>query len=89
MIKLEDATIEQILSDISYWEDPDQALLISSTRTGVYITCPGSYSAPEVESSTLREGLIQFMIQILSNKNKSIDFSYYRIDWETALNRLN
>lgn len=63
-ISVEEATVEQLLSDVSYWEDPDQTLLMSPLDDhGNGVSLMDYEGRNYVEAPTLKEALIKFYVK--------------------------
>jgi hypothetical protein len=58
--KASEATVEQLLNDITYWEDPDSNLIVNTTEGGGIIVADHEWFFVG-EGTTLKEAIIQFM----------------------------
>lgn len=66
------ATIEQLIEDLSYWEDPDQILQVSHDGQGTYtIANPEWHTVGN--GKTLKEALIDYGRQ---KQNESSKYNY-------------
>lgn len=81
--KPEDATIEEVLSDVCYWEDIDSALIVSSTEEGGAFVM--EYDGGRWASApTLKEALIKLQRMVFEKNPWMFDEDnreYHKLDW--------
>ena len=71
--KPEDCTVEELLADLTHWEEPDSDLMIRTTENGGVQVCEfdGSVWA---EAGTLKEALVKF------GKKWHLEWEHYYAD---------
>jgi hypothetical protein len=76
--KVADASLEEILSDISNWEDPDQTIMMSPTKDGgVFMSDYEVFR--EVQANTIREAFIQYGKKMIARYEDQHEF--FKLDW--------
>lgn len=90
MKQVQDATIEEIISDIINYEDHDSFLTVAPNRHGAIelISSEGTF---RVQALTFRDALIKFQLKQLycsdPDLDSDVEFSdqaSYKLDWDTA-----
>lgn len=77
MKKPEDCTIEELISNLVYWEsDMNSSLVIHSEEDGSVNICRLEYATIYGQGKTLKEALIDF-----GYKEHIESINYYTIDW--------
>jgi len=67
------ATTEEIIADISHWEDPDQLLLVGSTEEGGVFVADYEYRK-HGEGATFREALLDFCHKAKNDDWRQFDY---------------
>lgn len=86
--KPQDATVEELIEDICYYEDPDTSLLVNFGYTdGFAITVCDIEGRNFSEGSTMKEALINFFVSSTIDLYKRLGYDLeeeldrYSLDW--------
>lgn len=83
--KVEDASIEEIIRDVSCWEDMDTVIMIMPTEEDGQVEVFNYNQTSSVVAPTVKEALIRFHYGLARYK----DDESIKLDWSTALEWLN
>lgn len=82
MKKADDGTIEEILCDLTHYEDRDTSLTIMSTESGGVFVMPwdGTYDLM-FEGDTLKEALLKLGRASIKKYPWILEDEYLKLDW--------